>query len=105
MSMYSTGMMGGGGGGLPMTKLSICAAHFVVLIAFAVMYAGIGMKKHFTMPESHKDGGIQSALWFSVTTHTTTGYGDILPLTHSARMLVMSQMICAFMLILALAVV
>jgi len=48
-----------------------------------------------------KDDIILSAIdsvYFSITTFTTTGYGDIYPISNSAKMLVASEMILGYIL-------
>ncbi|MFC5908799.1 potassium channel family protein [Streptacidiphilus monticola] len=60
------------------------------LLVFASVYAAVahGHAGSFTQPLSHVD-----ALYFTVTVFATVGFGDIAPVTESARVLVTLQMV------------
>ena len=60
-----------------------------VLFAFAaiLLFGSVGafLLEHEAQPD--KFGSVPSALWWAVTTLTTTGYGDVVPVTALGRML------------------
>lgn len=62
----------------------------LVLFAFAAAYLAVsaGTTNAFTESLNHT-----GAMYFSVTTMTTVGYGDIAPMSDLARVFVMAQMI------------
>ncbi len=69
---------------------SMCCASFGVL-HFAVwsMWPGEYVNMH----------GIEDALYFSVVTMATVGYGDILPVGHAARWLCVSEIVSGVLLL------
>jgi voltage-gated potassium channel Kch len=68
----------------------------VIVIAFAIAYGN--MSSYHDTSFSEPLGRI-SALYFTMTTLTTIGYGDITPETDSAQILVMVQMVANVVLI------
>ncbi len=68
----------------------------VVLLAFAGVYMILSNSDSGAFDEVLDHAG---ALYFSLTTLTTIGYGDIVPVTHTARYVVMLQMVIDFLII------
>jgi hypothetical protein len=65
-------------------------------IAFTFLYILVGMKSPqafaWTVDSSpHKELDNFPALYFSLTTQATLGYGDIVPVSPTARLLAMTQ--------------
>ncbi len=69
--------------------------HVVILIIFGLIYSTLDFTKHFNCPD--KKPNALTSLYFTVTAHTTTGYGDITAKTNTARALVMTHMLLAWM--------
>lgn len=74
--------------------LAISAPLFLLLFATAYFLMGHTTPTSFTQPLSRTD-----ALYFTITTFTTVGYGDITPVAEGARAVVMFQMIADLVLI------
>lgn len=79
-------------------------AYKMLLVQFAVMlmYSGIYWmmhKWHYWDAGMFNDGGYLDALYFTVVTHFTVGYGDIVPRTRLLKVVCMSQILVAFILI------
>ena len=73
-------------------RLVLIPYHFSIIIMFAVVYAMIGLKEHFgvTTPTS------TMPIYFSMVTHSSTGYGDITPKTDFARAVVTAHLALAW---------
>lgn len=65
--------------------------HAILIIAFSLIYQGISIidPRSFTKVLSLFD-----SLYFSLTTQSTVGYGDITPKTMFARFTTMIHMLC-----------
>jgi voltage-gated potassium channel Kch len=65
--------------------------HIILIIIFSLIYQGLSIidPRSFTKVLSLFD-----SLYFSITTQTTVGYGDITPNTIIARLTTMIHMIC-----------
>ena len=72
------------------TLVTVSAIATLALVAFAATYRLISADDAaaFSEPLSHTD-----ALYFSLTTTTTVGFGDIVPVSGAARGVVMVQML------------
>ena len=68
----------------------------VVLLAFAGVYMILSNSDPGSFDEVLDHAG---ALYFSLTTLTTIGYGDIVPVSHAARYGVMLQMVIDFLIL------
>jgi hypothetical protein len=68
----------------------------VVLLAFAGIYMILSNSDSGAFDEVLDHAG---ALYFSLTTLTTIGYGDIVPVSHVARYVVMLQMVIDFLIL------
>ena len=66
-----------------------------VLFLFAILYYIIGMDTHFKLPSGTAATPV-TAMYFGIVSHTTTGYGDIYPLTPLARVLVAVHLVGAW---------
>jgi hypothetical protein len=72
-----------------MEALAISVPLFLLLFAAAyLVMAGLSASS-FSQPLNHTD-----ALYFTVTVFSTVGFGDIIPKTGTARLVVTAQMIC-----------
>ncbi|AFQ44370.1 Ion channel [Desulfosporosinus meridiei DSM 13257] len=75
----------------------------IILLSIILVlgYANFYYKLSRDLAHAFKDGMILSAIdsvYFSITTFTTTGYGDIYPITNTAKMFVASEMILGYIL-------
>lgn len=73
-------------------KAQTCAASLVLMAFLLVAFSSVSI----LICEQHGDGNIKSAedaIWWSVTTVTTVGYGDKVPVTTEGRILAMALMI------------
>lgn len=61
--------------------------HVLILITFLAANLSMDMKKHFGTPHS-----VTNAVYYTVTTHSTTGYGDVTPKTKFARWMAVAHM-------------
>lgn len=59
----------------------------VILCFFTAIYLSIDMKTHYNV-----DRSITNCCYLAMTTHTTTGYGDIAPQTDFAKWLTVAHM-------------
>lgn len=77
----------------------LCAAvatYLMFSLAFTFLYTLVGMKSSHAfawtaVPGPHKELDNFPALYFSLTTQATLGYGDIVPVSPTARLLAMTQ--------------
>lgn len=61
------------------------AAYFVIALGIALASTGIYLCEHQTQPEAF--GSVPAAIYWSIVTLTTVGYGDVVPLTVGGRVL------------------
>jgi hypothetical protein len=64
--------------------------HIVIIILFTIIYIKIyedDKKSFYNMIDLGEDK-IINFFYFSITTHTSVGYGDIIPLTRKAKIAV-----------------
>lgn len=65
----------------------VVAYHLVLLLLAWGVYSNLDFKKHFNVPE--KTPLNRTTVWyFTISTHSTVGFGDITPKTDLARNLV-----------------
>ncbi|GAB6153715.1 hypothetical protein JCM17380_24650 [Desulfosporosinus burensis] len=83
-------------------KINLLFSKITLLSIILVMgYADFYFKLSRQYSHVFKDNMILSAIdsiYFSITTFTTTGYGDIYPISNSAKMFVASEMIFGYIL-------
>jgi len=77
-----------------MTSKRFVSANLLIYTLFTGLYLYIGMKEHFDTPNT-----LTNAMYYAATTHSTTGYGDIIPKTSLAKMLATAHMFCVWILI------
>lgn len=70
--------------------LSLIKLHAMVFAAFAAVYVFMDFEKHF-----HTSA--DNVLYFAATVHTSVGFGDIVPRTREAKMIVTLHMLASFM--------
>jgi hypothetical protein len=65
---------------------------------FFVLYLTIpgGFRENFNMPNDKTGKSWRDVLYFTAVTHSSTGYGDIYPLSPKARALVTMHAVLAF---------
>jgi len=70
-----------------------------VLFAFVVVLLGAAVLAHLIEGEAQPDafGTVPKALWWTIVTLTTTGYGDVTPQTGAGRVLGGVVMVCGIM--------
>lgn len=78
----------------------IVMANAAILAIFGLTYWGIGMDRHF----GTKGGTLGDALYFATVTHTSVGFGDIVPKTKTAKVLVTAHALAVWAVTLVLAV-
>jgi len=62
---------------------SFGAAFFILIIIMIFASSGIYLFEHKTQPEAFRN--IPQAVWWSVATLTTVGYGDVIPITAGGK--------------------
>ena len=65
-----------------------------VLTVFTLTYKIMDMKAHFDVPST-----MSNAMYFAISTHTTTGYGDVTPKTTVGRWVAFAHMMTVWLLI------
>jgi hypothetical protein len=73
--------------------LDVAAAYAVAIVCFSVLYVYVVRRDADAFSEALRLG---DAMYFSVVTMTTTGYGDISPRSGAARFLVSVQVLFGF---------
>jgi len=63
---------------------ALLAAFVVLLIMLVISAGGIHLLEHELQPETF--GSIPSAMWWSMVTLTTVGYGDVIPVTPMGKL-------------------
>lgn len=83
-------------------QMKLLFPKIILLSTIVIMgYADFYFKLSRSYSHVFNDNRILSAIdsiYFSVTTFTTTGYGDIYPISHSAKMFVACEMIFGYIL-------
>jgi len=74
--------------------LEVTTAYSLAILCFSVVYVYLGRRDATAFSETLKFG---NAIYFSVVTMTTTGYGDIAPKSGLARALVCVQILFGFL--------
>jgi voltage-gated potassium channel len=66
------------------------------MLAFLIVLFGAGTLQYVFEREAQPDsfGSIPAALWWTIVTLTTTGYGDVVPATLPGRVLAGAVMVC-----------
>jgi hypothetical protein len=73
--------------------LDVAAAYAVAILCFSVLYVYLVRRDQDAFSEVLR---LSTAIYFSVVTMTTTGYGDISPRSGAARFLVSVQILFGF---------
>ena len=69
---------------LRMERRSLGAALFVLVMVSVLVSSGIYVAEHQAQPEAF--GSIPAAMWWSVVTLTSVGYGDVTPVTVAGKL-------------------
>ena len=69
--------------------LSLLKLHSLIFIVFTTLYAVMDFQKHFGSSSTN-------ALYFSASVHTSVGFGDIVPKTNEAKLIVTVHMLVSF---------
>lgn len=72
-------------------EINFAHLHAMVFVSFAVVYLLMDKQKHFGCANT-----ATNALYYAVTTHTTTGFGDITAKTTLAKWVSTCHMIAAW---------
>jgi hypothetical protein len=75
------------------TLLGAIAAYLMLGMAFAFSYRALGALQHGPFFGTQGDGNISQDLFFSFTTLTTTGYGNLVPAKNPGQSLAVSEML------------
>ena len=77
-------------------KFSFYKLYILVLISFSLIYQLLGTSENFKFDTTSNDNSDSltfiNALYFSFITQSTTGYGDIVPISSLTKVLVMCQL-------------
>lgn len=79
--------------------------HLTVLMLFVTIYyffPGGGFEKNFSVANPDKKASWIDCLYFGVTTHSTVGFGDILPKTTGAKLCTIAHIVVVFFIVLTL---
>lgn len=71
--------------------------HFLVILIFSIIYYYVSKKKG-SVQDKEKMNTYMDCFYFTTITHFTIGFGDIVPQSNILRILVMSQVLIAFIL-------
>ena len=71
--------------------------HILVIVIFSIIYYYVSKLKG-TMKDKEKMNTYMNCFYFTTITHFTIGFGDIVPESNVLRILVMSQVLIAFIL-------
>jgi len=69
--------------------LSLLKLHSLIFIVFTTLYAVMDFQTHFGSSSTN-------ALYFSASVHTSVGFGDIVPKTNEAKLIVTVHMLVSF---------
>jgi len=67
----------------------ILVVNIAIIIVFAFIYSSMGTSENFNGVEDGESFGFTTAMYFSATTQSTVGYGDISPKSNKAKIIVM----------------
>jgi len=78
--------------------------HLLVLMMFVMIYRFFpgGFENNFTVANPDKKASLVDCLYFGVTTHSTVGFGDILPKTTGAKLCTIAHIVVVFFIVLTL---
>lgn len=78
--------------------LRLIVYHTAILLGFAAVYASlISSPEHIEITSANTERSRITALYMAVSTHTTVGYGDIVPASTRARLLTSLHMLLVFL--------
>jgi hypothetical protein len=75
------------------TVLGALAAYLLIGMFFAFVYRSIGLYQTGDFFGSQGDGSMPQVLFFSFTTLTTTGYGNLVPVDNPGQSLAVAEML------------
>jgi voltage-gated potassium channel len=78
-------------------RLSIWRAVWLIVAIIFVIVLGAAITQRLVEPETFPDFG--TALWWSITTVSTTGYGDIVPQSGAGRVVASVAMLLSLALV------
>ena len=78
--------------------------HIVILAVFVLIYRFFpgGFEKNFSVTNPDKEVQWIDCIYFGITTHSTVGFGDILPKTTGAKICTIAHILTVFFVVLAL---
>jgi voltage-gated potassium channel Kch len=81
-----------------MGLVSLLVYHSIILSVFTLIYASIiSSPEHIEITSANTERSRITALYMAVSTHTTVGYGDIVPASTRARLLTSLHMLLVFL--------
>lgn len=87
-----------------LTKTQPFMIHLTVLMVFVTIYYSFpgGFENNFSVANKDKKSSWIDCLYFGVTTHSTVGFGDILPKTTGAKLCTIAHIVIVFFIVLTL---
>jgi len=77
-------------------KIQFLIINLSLIFIFALIYWLCGTQENFKILYSEPNLSYLDALYFSFITHSTIGYGDIVPISPLMRCITILQTICIF---------
>ncbi|AAQ16130.1 potassium channel protein [Paramecium bursaria Chlorella virus AL2A] len=87
-----------------LTRTEPFMIHLLILAMFVMIYKFFpgGFENNFSVANPDKKASWIDCLYFGVTTHSTVGFGDILPKTTGAKLCTIAHICVVFFVVLTL---